>query len=57
MNKISIQLIIIIIIAITLITIISVHNKNEYVRIRSEVIQATGYDISYPKEWKGVCKW
>ena len=57
MNKISKLLIITIIIAITLITIISVHNRNEYIRIRSEVIQATGYDISYPKEWKGVCKW
>jgi hypothetical protein len=52
MNKIITMLILIIL----TITIVSAYYRNEYIRIRSEVIRATGYDISYPKEWKGVCK-
>lgn len=30
--------------------------NNEFIRIRSDVIYKTGYDISYPKEWKGTCR-
>jgi hypothetical protein len=37
--------------------ILSLVDRNrEYTDIRSKVIMATGYDISYPEKWKGVCK-
>ena len=34
----------------------SIENRNNYVQIRSEVWLKTGYDISYPNKWKGVCR-
>ena len=35
---------------------ILIGKTREYSKIRSDVIVKTGYDISHPENWKGVCK-
>ncbi len=41
---------------LTLLFLSQLDRNREYTNIRANVIMATGYDISYPEKWKGVCK-
>ena len=37
-------------------SIMFTYYNNKYSYYRSQVIGKTGYDISYPKDWKGTCR-
>jgi hypothetical protein len=55
-NKFMIPMVLLLIMSVFIMFILALDHRNKFIQIRSDVWVKTGYDISYPEKWKGICK-